>query len=67
MTRLEKVRNEIAHSQSSLIGEIAWDVLASNVIAAETFLIMSDEAIEQDGHERSRKYVSSVLVSMPVG
>jgi len=67
MTRLEKVRNEIAHSQSSLIGEIAWDVLASNVIAAETFLIMSDEAIEQDGHERSRKYESSVLVSMPVG
>lgn len=48
---MEKIRNEIAHSQNSIISNINWDEFIETIAAMETFLISSDEEIERRANE----------------
>lgn len=43
---VEKIRNELAHSQYTIIANIKWDRLVKTISRAEAFLISSDEKVE---------------------
>lgn len=66
MEKIEVVRNEIAHSQSSIIERLKWDVLAKTITNAEEFLKISDEAIEAEGKEKAKDFEPTVLVPIIV-
>jgi hypothetical protein len=44
--RVENIRNELAHSQNSIISNIEWPVFVETVSHLEDFLIRSDEKVE---------------------
>jgi len=44
--RVEKIRNELAHSQNSIISNIEWSVFVETVSHLEDFLINSDIKVE---------------------
>jgi hypothetical protein len=44
--RVEKIRNELAHSQNSIISNIEWSVFIETVSDLEDFLIKSDAKVE---------------------
>jgi hypothetical protein len=44
--RVEKIRNELAHSQNSIISNIEWPVFVETVSRLEDFLIRSDTKVE---------------------
>jgi len=44
--QVEKIRNELAHSQNSIISNIEWPVFVETVSWLEDFLIKSDEKVE---------------------
>ncbi len=44
--RVEIIRNELAHSQNSIISNIEWPVFVETVSRLEDFLIKSDEKVE---------------------
>ena len=66
MERLENIRNDIAHSQSSIIEKVSWEVLASTIATAESFLKRSDDEIEKDGTERANG-IEEDDVLVPIG
>lgn len=43
----EKIRNEVAHSQDSIIASLSWEVFVSVLDHVEEFLVTSDQEIEQ--------------------
>ena len=43
---VEKVRNELAHSQDSIISNVEWTRLIEIISEAEKFLLASDSRIE---------------------
>jgi len=45
--RAEKIRNELAHSQNSIIANIEWDNFIETIDRAESFLIESDGEVER--------------------
>ncbi len=45
--RVEKIRNELAHSQYSIISNIEWSVFIETISQLENFLIASDANVEQ--------------------
>lgn len=45
--RIEIIRNELAHSQNSIISNIAWSVFVDTVSYLEDFLINSDIKVER--------------------
>lgn len=45
--RAEKIRNELAHSQNSIIANIEWDKFIEAIARAEAFLIESDSEVER--------------------
>ena len=44
--QVEKIRNELAHSQNSIISNIEWPVFVETVSRLEDFLIKSDAKVE---------------------
>ena len=44
--QVEKIRNELAHSQNSIISNIEWPVFVATVSCLETFLMESDAKVE---------------------
>jgi len=46
MKRVEKIRNELAHSQNSIISNLEWSVFVETVSHLEDFLIRSDIKVE---------------------
>ncbi|MHA1221369.1 MAG: CBS domain-containing protein, partial [Candidatus Heimdallarchaeota archaeon] len=44
--QVEKIRNELAHSQNSIISNIEWPVFVETVSRLEDFLIRSDVKVE---------------------
>ena len=58
MEKLEVVRNEIAHSQSSIIETLSWEVIMRTISKSEEFLKYSDEMIEAEGKEKT-KYIDN--------
>ena len=60
---VEKLRNELAHSQYSVIADIGWSNLIEIISRTETFLISSDnkvESIAAEGNEFQDLLVPSV-------
>jgi len=45
--QVEKIRNELAHSQNSIISNIEWSVFVETISQLENFLIGSDANVEQ--------------------
>ena len=48
---VENIRNELAHSQNSIISNIEWSVFVETVSHLEDFLLRSDEKVEQIASE----------------
>ncbi len=44
---VEKVRNELAHSQNSIIANLEWTVFVNTIKNAKEFLVKSEEKIEK--------------------
>ena len=44
---VEKIRNELAHSQNSIIANLEWTVFVNTINNAKEFLVKSEEKIEQ--------------------
>jgi hypothetical protein len=44
--RIEKIRNELAHSQNSIISKTEWSVFVETVNRLEVFLVQSDSKVE---------------------
>jgi len=60
---VEKIRNELAHSQYSIITNIEWARLIQTISRAEAFLISSDEKVESiaaEGNEFQDLLISSI-------
>ena len=47
VTRVEKIRNELAHSQYSISSNIEWSVFVETIFHLENFLIGSDAEVEK--------------------
>ena len=61
--QVEKIRNELAHSQNSIISNIEWSVFVETVSHLEDFLINSDikvEHIATEGNDFKDLLVASV-------
>ena len=43
---VEKIRNELAHSQNSIISNIGWSGFIKTVSGLEAFLVKSDTKVE---------------------
>lgn len=59
---VEKIRNELAHSQDSIIASLAWDDFVSVLENVEAFLVSSDMKIEQlarDGAKDFEAYLTT--------
>jgi len=60
---VEKIRNELAHSQYSIIANIEWPLLIEIISRAEAFLLSSDDKVESiasEGNEFQDLLISSV-------
>lgn len=66
LEKLEIVRNEIAHSQSSIIERLSWEHITHTIAKAEKFVVHSDNAIEAEGKEKAKHFESTVLVPVLV-
>ena len=64
MENIEKLRNDIAHSQTSIIEQVTWEMLAKTISRAEAFLMESDVEIEKDGVQKSFGFNDDVLLPM---
>lgn len=62
MERLVTFRDELAHSQSSIVGELTWDGISSTIARAEQFLKQSDSEIESDGNKKSNNFTDDILI-----
>lgn len=62
LEKLEVVRNEIAHSQSSIIELLSWEKITSTIAMAEEFIGHSDDVIEAEGKEKAKNFESTVLI-----
>jgi len=51
--RVEKIRNELAHSQYSIISNMEWDNFIETIAIMEKFLIKSDTEVERIAKEGS--------------
>ncbi len=49
---IEKIRNELAHSQNSIISNIPWAEFVEIVSSVEAFLINSDDKVETIASDR---------------
>ncbi len=61
--RVEKIRNELAHSQNSIISNFEWSVFVETVYHLEDFLINSDTKVEHiatEGNDFKDLLVASV-------
>lgn len=47
LKRAEKIRNELAHSQNSIISNMKWDKFVETIAKIEAFLIDSDNEVER--------------------
>jgi CBS-domain-containing membrane protein len=54
---VEKIRNELAHSQDSIIANVPWDDFVTVLEGVEVFLINSDSKIEQYGKQGAEGFV----------
>lgn len=66
LEKLEIVRNEIAHSQSSIIERLSWQNITITMSKAEEFVGRSDDIIEAEGTEKAKDFESTVLVPIPI-
>lgn len=60
---VEKIRNELAHSQYSIISNVEWHRLVEIISRAEIFLISSDDKVENiaaEGNEFQDLLISSI-------
>lgn len=60
---IEKIRNELAHSQNSIISNIEWAEFIKTVSDAETFLINSDNKVE-DMASGANEFVDLLIPSV---
>lgn len=51
LRRAEDIRNELAHSQNSIISNLEWNKFFKTLSTAETFLIQSDTEVEKKAKE----------------
>ena len=61
--QVEKIRNELAHSQNSIISNVEWSVFVETVSHLEDFLISSDSRVEHiatEGNDFKDLLVASV-------
>lgn len=66
MEAIERIRNEIAHNQNSIIAGMEWDTFVDTFHLAKDFLETSDKIIEADCEEKSREHAQDILVSVSV-
>lgn len=61
--RVEKIRNELAHSQNSIISNIEWSIFVETVSHLEDFLVRSDSKVEHiatEGNDFKDLLIASV-------
>lgn len=44
---IEKIRNELAHSQNSIISNLVWSEFVNTILKAQIFLFKSEEIVEE--------------------
>ncbi|MBL0509663.1 MULTISPECIES: CBS domain-containing protein [Aeromonas] len=66
LEKLEIVRNEIAHSQSSIIERLSWSNITHTIAKAEEFVGHSDDVIETEGIEKAKGFESNILVPIQI-
>ncbi|WP_394173493.1 CBS domain-containing protein [Thalassotalea litorea] len=60
---IEKMRNELAHSQSSVIANISWNDFATTLESAEGFLMESDQMIEQLAKDHAHAFEQHAVLN----
>jgi predicted transcriptional regulator len=48
LKRVEKIRNELAHSQTSILSNLKWDTFTDTISRIEKFLLHSDQILEKN-------------------
>ena len=66
LEKLEIVRNEIAHSQSSITGRLNWEHITRTISKAEEFVGLSDDVIEAESKEKAKDFDATVLVPVTI-
>lgn len=52
----EKIRNELAHSQNSIIANLEWERFVSTISNIESFLNISEEIVEENAQKKNNEY-----------
>lgn len=60
----EKIRNEVAHSQDSIIACLPWDKFVGVLEYIDIFLLSSDQAIEEAAKKGTQDFVEYLTVSL---
>ena len=66
MKFIEKIRNEIAHSQNSIISGLEWEDFVHTLSFTRTFLTLSDAKLEEDYRKKAEQFKDDMLVSFKV-
>lgn len=66
MKFIEKIRNEIAHSQNSIISGLEWEDFVHTLSFSRTFLTLSDAKLEEDYRKKAEQFKDDMLVSIKV-
>lgn len=61
---IEKIRNDIAHSQDSIIASLPWGTFVDVLDKVEIFLSKSDEVIEQIAKDGSSNFVEYLTTTV---
>ncbi|MCM7333123.1 hypothetical protein M8R73_22410, partial [Enterobacter roggenkampii] len=65
MKFIEKIRNEIAHSQNSIISGLEWEDFVHTLSFTRTFLTLSDAKLEEDYGNDSNLLIVFYVQIMP--
>ncbi|MCM7590673.1 CBS domain-containing protein [Enterobacter chuandaensis] len=66
MKFIEKIRNEIAHSQNSIISGLEWKDFVHTLSFSRTLLTLSDVKVEEDCRKKAEQFKDDMLVSIRV-
>lgn len=66
MKLIEKIRNEIAHSQNSIISGLEWADFVHTLSFSRSLLTLSDAKVEEDCRKKAEQFKDDILVSIRV-
>ncbi|MCK7227855.1 CBS domain-containing protein [Enterobacter asburiae] len=66
MRFIENIRNEIAHSQNSIISGLEWEDFVYTLSFSRTLLTLSDAKVEEECRKKAEQFKDDMLVSIRV-